>query len=161
MAGTYIFAFDSIGNRVNEVPEPAVQRGGPRQSADGKKKWIEPDSMVWRVNCKVLSEGKYEGLRVMYQLPYLFSAVPGSPNTQILGSGRRDLEKVAGFFQAVGFDLMNREIPYSINVLPWLENTLSNVSTPFLAKVTEKGFMTDLSVLPADLAPKSKKAKAK
>lgn len=161
IAGTYIFAFDSIGNRVNELPEPAIQRGGPRQSKDGKKKWFAPDSMVWRPICKIVSEGKYEGLKVMYQLPYIFAALPGTPNTQLLGTGRRDLEQVASFFQAVGFDLMNREIPYSINVLPWLENTLSNVNTPFLAKVTEKGFMSDLAVLPADLAPKQKKGKTK
>jgi hypothetical protein len=161
IAGTYVFEFDSIGNRINEIPEPAIMRGGPRQSKDGKKRWFQPDSMVWRPVLRVMSEGKYEGLKVQYMLPYIFSSVPGTPNTQLLGESRRDLEQVEGFFRAVGFDLINREIPYSVNVLPWLETTLKNVNTPFLAKVNEKGYVSDPSVLPADLAPRKKAPKGK
>lgn len=157
--GTYIFEFDSFGNRINEIPEPAVQPGGPRQSKDGSKRWFAPDSLVWRVNLKVVSEGLYEGLTVMYQLPYIFAAVPGTPNTQLLGNSRKQLEQVEEFFRAVGFDLVNREIPFSINVLPWLEKTLQQVNTPFLAKINEKGFMSDLSVLPPELNPMNKPAK--
>jgi len=159
--GTYIFQFDSFGNRINEVPEPAVQPGGPRQTKDGSKRWFAPDSLVWRVNLKVLSEGRFEGLTVMYQLPYIFAAVPGTPNTQLLGNSRKQLEQVEEFFRAVGFDLVNREIPYSVNVLPWLEKTLQSVNTPFLAKINEKGFMSDLSVLPPELSPLSGKKKVK
>ena len=161
IAGSYIFVFDSIGNRVNELPEPAIQRGGPRVSNDGKKRWFQPDSMVWRPLLRVMSEGRFEGLKVMYQLPYIFAAIPGSPNAQLLGSTRRDLEQTEKFLRAVGFDLLNREIPYSINVLPWMEQTLSAASTPFLAKINAKGFMEEPSVLPPELAPKKKVKKGK
>lgn len=157
IAGTYLFEFDSIGNRVNELPEPATQRGGPRKSADGKKRWFAPDSIVWRPIVRVTSTGIYEGLKVMYQLPYIFASIPGSPNTRFLADSRRDLENVETFFRLAGFDLVNREIPFSANVLPWIEKELSKEPTTFMAKVTEKGFLTDLSAVPADFMPNKKK----
>lgn len=161
--GTYLFKFDSMGNVVNGVPEPAIQRGGPRSSRDGKKKWVAPDQIVWRANLEVVSEGRFEGLTVMYSLPYAFTSDPVSGNTQIVTRGKRDLETLDAFFRVVGFDLAGREIPFSQNVLPWLETEFKKLGTTFMGKVNEAGFVNDLSVVPAELLPKktTKKAKAK
>jgi hypothetical protein len=152
--GTYVFRFLSMGNRVNDIPEPAIQRGGPRQSKDGKKSWFAPDSIVWRTNLEVLSEGRFHGLTVMYSLPYIFAPVVGTPNTQLLANGRRDLETVERFLRATGFDIVSREIPFSTNVLPWLEKDLKSLNVPFLARVNEKGFVESPEILPPELAPK-------
>ena len=152
IAGTYILDFIGMGNRVNELPEPKVQKGGPRQSKDGTKKWFQADSLAFVNVLQVLSEGKYQGLKIYHNVPYIFSPVPGSTGTQLQASGKNELERVETYLRAVGFDLTSQDIPFSGNVLPWLEKTLLDVHKPFMGVLGENGFLSSLSELPKELA---------
>ena len=152
IAGTYILDFVGLGNRINELPEPKTQRGGPRQSKDGKKKWFQADSLAFVTVLSVLSEGKYQGLKIYHNVPYIFSPVPGSTGTQLQASGKNELERVETFLRAAGFDLVDQDIPFSGNVLPWLEQTLLGIHKPFMGVLAETGFLNSLSELPKELA---------
>lgn len=158
IAGTYVMEFVEIGNRINEIPEPKIAKGGPRQSKDGKKKWFQEDRLVWTAKVEVL-EGKYAGLNgSITNLAYGFTPIPNSPFSQIQGS-KGELEKLEEFFRVNGFDVTGVDIPYSTNVLPWLEKKLGEVKRPFLGTFNEAGFINELSELPKELAPKKSKKK--
>lgn len=159
VAGTYMLQFLSLGGLVNEVPEPKVQRGGPRQGKDGRH-WIQPDSLVWVTILEVMSEGRFKGLKVYNNVPYIFSAIPGSPYTQLSGS-KSEIERAETFLRVNGFDVTQNDIPYSSNVLPWMEKKLFEDRRPFLGTITEKGFITTLAELPKELTPKTKKSRKK
>lgn len=157
-AGTLILQFLEIGNRINEVPEPKIQKGGPRQSKDGKKKWFQPDSLVWSAKVEVLSPGKFKGLTGTVTLPYIFSPIPNSPYTQLSGS-KNELERIEVFFRVNGFDLTSVDIPFSTNVLPWLEKKFVEVRHPFLGTFDEKGFINSPAELDKSLAKEMLKDK--
>jgi len=158
-AGTYIMKFKNMGNKVADVPEPKIQRGGPRQSRDGSKHWIAPDSLIFVTIQEVLSDGKYQGLEVYNNVPYIFSQVPGSNMTKLEASGKNELERVETYLRVAGFDLAKNDIPYSDNILPWLERYLQKNGRAFLGTLGENGFISTFADLPPELAPKAKKAK--
>lgn len=158
--GTYILEFVAFGNRGNvDVPEQKIQHGGPRTGKDGKK-WYQEDSLVFVAQVQVKSEGPYEGLSLYMNLPYIFSALPGG-NTELKGR-KGEIERTETFLRVNGFDLAANDIPYSGNVLPWLEKRLQEVAVPFLGTVDSKGWIKDPAPLPKELIPARKpKAKAK
>lgn len=159
IAGVYIMQFLSLGNRQNELPEVKTQRGGPRQGKDGRK-WFQEDSLAWITILEVMSEGRFEGLKVFHNVPYIFSSVPGTQFTQLIGK-KGEVERIESFLRVAGFDLTSEDIPYSTNVLPWMEKKLFEVRRPFMATINDKGFITDLSELPAGMAPVKKKKSKK
>lgn len=158
-AGTYIMEFKSFGNLVNEIPEPKVQLGGPRQSSDGKKKWYQPDSLAAVTLLEVQSEGRFQGLVVYNNIPYIFSPVQGTNSTKLEARSQKELERVESFLRVSGFDLATEDIPFSVNVLPWLQRRLNEVKRPFLGTIGETGFITSVAELPKELAPKKAKKK--
>lgn len=157
-AGTYIVRFKQFGNRMNGIPDKKLNRGGPRQSADGKKKWIAPDELVAVSELEIVSEGIYSGLSIFTNIPYSFSAAPSGGVCEIYDSPR-NLKRLEEFLRMTGFDV-TRDIPFSQNVLPWLERELLDIGHIFMAVTSEKGFVDSISEIPADLLPKPvKKAK--
>ena len=154
IAGSYILEFSKFGNRGNvDVPEPKIQRGGPRTGKDGKK-WFQEDSLVFSAAVEVKSEGKYQGLMLYMNLPYIFSPMVGG-GTELKGK-KGEIERTETFLRVNGFDLGQEDIPYSGNVLPWLEGRLQNIAVPFLGTVDEAGWVKDPAQLPKELMPKKK-----
>lgn len=157
--GTYIAHFKEFGNRTNSIPDKKLQRGGPRQSKDGTKKWVQPDELVFVATLEIEDEGIYNGLTVTMNLPYSFAAAASGGVVDIYDS-QRNLERLEEFFRSCGFDLA-QDIPYSPNVLPFLERKLQDAGTPFMITTTDKGFVDTISPIPTGLMkPKAKKAKA-
>lgn len=159
IAGTYIMQFEQMGNRIGEYPEPKIQRGGPRQSKDGTKKWFQPDSLVFSTVLTIQSEDRFKGLKVYNSVPYIFSGVPGTNITKLEANSKNELERVEVFLRVAGFDLATNDIPYSPNVLPWMENKLQELGRSFLGTVSEAGFVTSFGDLPVGLAPIKKARK--
>lgn len=158
--GTYIAHFKEFGNRANGIPDKKIQRGGPRQSKDGTKKWVQPDELVFTAALEIEDEGIYHGLTVSMNLPYSFAASPSGGTVEIYDS-QRNLERLEEFFRACGFDLA-QDIPFSPNVLPFLEHQMKGTEAPFMVTTTEKGFVDSIAPIPAGLLSKPKaKAKAK
>lgn len=161
MPGQYVGEFGGIGGRVNDVPEIAIQRGGPRQTLDGRSWWAD-DQMVWKPQVKVITEGIYKDMLVTYVIPYCFAPVPGTQFTKITGT-RAAVNQNENFLRAMGMDLLNTEIPFSQNVLPWLEAHLLEVKQPFLFSIDENGFIDrkSLSSVPPELLARSVKKTTK
>lgn len=158
VAGTYIVHFKQFGNRINGIPDKKIQRGGPRQSKDGKKKWVAPDQLVFVAEMEIESEGNYKGLIIRTNLPYSFVASPTGGNCDVYDDAR-NLKRLEEFMRIAGFDPM-RDIPFSQNVLPWWEGELQAIGRPFMAVTTAEGFIDSISEIPADLLPKKSSKKA-
>ncbi|HEY6020135.1 MAG TPA: hypothetical protein VIY48_09600 [Candidatus Paceibacterota bacterium] len=158
IGGTYVVHFKEFGNRVNGIPQHKVQRGGPRQSRDGKKKWVAPDQLVCTVVLEVESDGIYEGLTITKNLPYCFVPSPMGATTDMYDSPS-NLKQWEEFYRAVGLN-EDVAIPYSPNVLPWLERELQDRG-PFMVTTSEKGFVDSFAPIPAELRKAKPKKAAK
>ncbi len=71
--------------------------------------------------------------------------------------GKRDLERFETFMRAQGINLADLVIPFSPNILPWLEKYLQENAKPFMVTTNDKGFIDTRSTIPAHLLPKDKK----
>lgn len=160
-AGTYIVHLKEFSNRVNGVPEPKIQRGGERTNQKGGKYFV-PDKQVFHALLEVEDEGhRFDGLNILAILPYGFEQLPGTNVAMINVEGSRDMERIELFLRYTGLDF-NTEIPFSINVLPWLEQQLLNANTSFMVTTNKDGFIDSYAPLPTALANiKKKPAKKK
>ncbi len=154
--GTHIVKFFNFGNRINEIPEPKIQRGGPRKSPNGGT-YIANDKLVFTANLEIVEGSQYDGLRLSDIQTYGFEPVPGSGETMITMDGKRDLERFETFMRAQGINLADLVIPFSPNILPWLEKYLQENAKPFMVTTNDKGFIDTRSTIPAHLLPKDKK----
>jgi hypothetical protein len=154
--GTHIVKFVEFSNRNNEVPEPKIQRGGPRKTKMGGS-YIAPDKLVYTSLLEICDGSQYDGLRIVDTHTYGFDPVPGSPDAMIVMEGQKDLERFEAFMRAQGINLGQLVIPYSGNVLPWLEAQLQSSAKPFMVTTNDKGFVDTRSPVPAHLLPKAKK----
>lgn len=147
---TNLVRFKEFSNRDNGVPEPKIKRGGPRKGKNGAQ-WIAPDELVFIPMLEIV-EGQYKGLTIPYSLNYGFEPDPGTPYTLINASAGR-LAQIEEFFRAAGFDLAKEEIPFSDNILPWLENRLNKAHRIFSVSLNKDGYVDKLAEIPEYLLP--------
>lgn len=140
----YLVKFVAFANRVGRtddnpgVPEPKLDAGGWRQGKNGP--YFEDDKLVASAKLEVVEKGPYKGLTIPYKLPYIFAQYPGTLITMLEGTaGER--KKVETFLRLVGLDMVNDEIPWSANVLPYLEFKLQEASKIFTVRLNDKGFI--------------------
>lgn len=157
-AGTYLVRFREFGNRQNKtegnsgMPEPYIKRGGMRQGKNGAA-WFAPDELSVSAKLEVVDPGSpYKGLNIIYSFPYAFEVQPGTVFTMITAKATR-LVKIEEFLRIAGLDFLNDDIPYSTNVLPWLENRLQSARKRFSVTLNEKGFVQTLTEIPDYLLP--------
>lgn len=170
----YIVKFVEFSNRTGRsddnsgVPEPKIKLGGYRQGRNGT--YYAPDSLVAVAKFVVVEAGAYKGLSIPYELPYIFTQYQGTMLTQLEGTaGER--QKIETFLTVLGIDMVNDEIPWAGNVLPFLEAKLQAADRFATLRLNERGYVdkNGLASLPSYLvtpellgeedAPK-KKAKA-
>jgi hypothetical protein len=157
--GTYLVRFREFGNRQNKsegntgMPEPYIKRGGMREGKDGKSRWFAPDELSVSAKLEVVDPGSpYKGLNIIYSFPYAFEMQPGTVFTMITAKAGR-LVKIEEFLRIAGLDFLNDDIPYSTNVLPWLEKRLQSAHKRFSVTLNEKGFVQTLTEIPDYLLP--------
>lgn len=172
----YLVRFNEFGNRVGRtddnpgVPEPKVRPGKQMPGKNGGFYWVN-DSLEASAKLVVVEHGLYEGMTIPYSLPYIFEQYPGSTITMLKGTAAQN-RRIEDFLRAAGFDLLNDEIPWTSNVLPYLEFKLQEASGVFSVQLNENGFVAKDGVrsIPASLvealigdakAAKKPKAKAK
>ena len=149
--------FAEFGHRVNEVPEPNLKRGGVRKGKNGGT-YVAPDELQTVAMLEIVDESAYEGMRVPYTFPYAFERYQSTMNTQITASAGR-LARIEEFFRVTGFDLTTEDIPFSDNVLPWLEERLQDADKVFSISFNDKGYIESLTEIPEFLLPDKKPAK--
>ena len=145
VAGTYIAQFSGFGNRVDDIPEPKVWKGGPRQGKDGKR-WWQDDRLMFYVEYTVI-KGNYKGLTLLDFQPYLFERFQNTEYTVLTGS-RSNINKVEAALSVNGFDFQTTEIPYEGNILPWLEEHLLGTCKEVLVNLKDNGFIESVTPLP-------------
>jgi hypothetical protein len=143
----YLVKFQEYANRVGKsdtnpgVPEPKIKPGGWRNGPNGQ--YYEHDKLVFTAKLVVVSgerEGMYKGLTINYELPYIFQQYPGTMIAMLEGTaGER--KKVETFLTLTGFDMVQDEIPWAGNVLPFLEAKQQVADNIFQVYVNENGFV--------------------
>jgi hypothetical protein len=128
-------------------PEPYIERGGPRKSKDGGS-YYAADEMRFRAQVEILDEDdKLDGLVVSWPLPYLFEQAPGLTNAILIGK-KAQLGRLNDGLKALGYDPnTDDDIPYSPNVLPWLDSWFLAHRRPFQMTLNEKGFVDSTSLI--------------
>lgn len=156
---THLVRFKEFGNRVNEVPEPELKRGGDvRQNRNGGT-YVTRDELRVKANLEVI-EGEYEGMSIMFMFPYAFEPISGSPYADVVTTPKK-MEKIELFFRSAGLDTRDPDfhIAYSGNVLPALEQMLLDAGGVFSVSLNADGFVDAMSPLPAGSFKKPKKSK--
>ncbi len=143
----YLVKFLEYANRVGKtdtnpgVPEAKVKPGGWAQGPNGP--FYRDEDIVFHARLVVVggdSDGMYKGLTINYELPYLFRQYPGQMITMLEG-GTNARKKVETFLTVTGFDMVKDDIPFSPNVLPWLEARQQAHDAVFEVRLNEKGFV--------------------
>ena len=152
----YLVKFLEYANRVGRtednpgVPEPKIEPGGWRQGHNGP--YYEADKLIASAKLVVVEGGPYQGLTIPHKIPYIFAQYPGTLISMLEGTaGER--KKVETFLQLTGFDMVNDEIAWAGNVLPFLEAKQQVSDSIFTVRLNEKGFVDKdgLSSIPAYL----------
>jgi len=155
--GSYIVKFGEVKHADKELPIPYIERGGPRESRDGKSKWFADDEPRFRVSMVVV-DGPCDGLEITYWLPYIFT---NAGNGECVLEGRKNqLKRMEEFLRAVGFDTLNDSIPYSDNVLPAFNNIIQKRNEMFSVTLGDKGYVDSIVRIPASLLPKKSAKKS-
>lgn len=162
--GQYIFSFQGLGARVNNIPTVKIQRGGPRQTKTGGT-WVAPDEQVFVGVFKIESENAYKGLTANCNLPFSFASPQSGENCDIYDS-KRNIARLELFLRVVGGveNLGMFEVPYYSDpsaILVWLEKFLLKQGKVFTANVGERGFfeIDTVASIPDELLPRKKASK--
>lgn len=128
--GTFLCRFGGFTRRgENEDAEPFDKKGGPREFTrpSGKvSKWIEPDRRKF-TNILVIASGPFEGYSYIYSLDYLFTPA-GSGMCKLQTTRAGWLDKLEKFLDVCGWNRETTAIPWSENVLPYLEQRLLDLA---------------------------------
>jgi hypothetical protein len=149
----YLVKFLEFSNRVGAsdtnpgVPEPKIEPGGPRPGRGGSTYWAE-DRLVARAKLVVVEKGLYKGLNIIYTLPYIFTQDDMFPSLTLFEGTEGQRKILEGFLLTAGLDLLNDEIPWSGNVLPYLEGKLKAADKIFSVRLNEKGFVDKEGIAP-------------
>jgi len=144
-AEPYLVKFLEFGNRVGRsdtnpgVAEPKIDPGGNYPGRNGGTYYV-PDQLVGSAKLVVVEKGNYKGMTIPFKVPYIFEPAPGTTLTMLVGSKSQN-KKVEDFLRIAGMDLLNEEIPFSTNVLPWLEARLQVANKVFSVQLNERGFV--------------------
>jgi hypothetical protein len=154
----YLVKFLDFANRVGRsddnpgVPEPKVKPAEYKTWPDGGRSFI-PESLVFTAKFLVVEKGLYRGLTIpMNDIPYLFAPYSTTGLAMIEGT-KGQKAKLETFLQILGLDFVNDEIPYSANVLPWLEEKFLAAGKVLSLQLNEKGYVArdGLRAIPAYL----------
>lgn len=147
----YLVRFKEFGNRASGAPETKIDPGGPRTTKDGRS-WYASDRLVASAKLEVVEDSIYNGLIIPYKLPYIFVPEPGTALAGFEGT-RGEMKKWDDFLTLAGFNVQDEEIPFSVNVLPWLEAALQVKNAIFQVTLNDHGFVDTLSGIPKGLLP--------
>lgn len=147
LSASVVVMFEKFIGKKDEPPSPTIQKGGPREK-DGKK-WFQEDHLVFTALLKVVSK-RYKGIEIPYIMDYTFRQYENTSDT-IIPFGNKRKQQVVDFLKFFGWDPETDVIPFSENVLPFLEKLLHSKGVKVLATLDDKGWVKDLSPFSDDL----------
>jgi hypothetical protein len=144
--GSVVLNFDRFSAKKDELPQPKIQKGGPREY--NGKKWFAKDKLVFTAIFKIVSK-KYKTMEVPYVLDYTFRQWEDTTDV-VIPMGNKKCDQVIEFLKLCGWDEEADSIPWSDNVLPFLEKVLRVKQKPILA-VLKNGWIDSISEFSNDL----------
>lgn len=145
--GTYIVRYDGMVAKEGQVPSPFVVKGGERKRKDGGTFKAE-DYLAFTVLLRIVSK-ENKGVHLPVQLTYSFEQYKDTGETLIL-LGRVAYERTAQFLEYAGIDFNTDTIPYSENILPWIDETLQKRNVKFQVSLKD-GYVDDMFQLAKEL----------
>lgn len=140
VSASVVVMFDRFASKKDEPPSPRIQKGGPREY--NGKKWTADDKLVFTPILKVASK-RFKGMEIPYVLDYTFRQFENTKDT-VIPYGSKQKNKVLDFLRLFGWDDQEDVIPFSDNVLPFLQNLLHAKGTKVLATI-KGGYISEIS----------------
>lgn len=145
--GTYIVRYNGMVAQEGSLPVPKlIEARVCKKKAGGT--WTAPAKLVFTVLLRVLSVS-HKRLTIPLPLDYSFEQYKDS-NETLIPLGSKSLEKTAKFVEMAGLDFTKDTIPWSENVLPFLDELFRDRNTKFQI-VLEKGYVESIIPMPSEL----------
>ncbi|MBE0573339.1 hypothetical protein IH575_00345 [Candidatus Dojkabacteria bacterium] len=138
--GSYICKFIGFWSKNDEPPTP--KKVPARSGVSKGKSYQIPEHLEFTALFEVQT-GKWKRYQLSQNLFYAFSEYDGGI-TQIKGNGSKKLEE---FLQVCGMDFVSDDIPFSENVLPYVEKMLLERGKKVIISVSPDGWVD--SIVPA------------
>ena len=153
--GTHPVRFGGFTRRGEaEEAEPYVKRGGKRtkRHKSGKTStFTVPDQLRFTSVLDIVG-GDFDGYSAIYWLVYVFERGTDGVAKAVSRSGT-SLDRVKEFLTMTGWDTENEAIPFSDNVLPYLERELlARADDNMFMATFEDGWPTALNEIPTGLS---------
>lgn len=146
IGGSYRCIF--AGFAAKEGEPPTIRSVEARSGSKNGKPWKIPTHLEFTALFDVVS-GKWKNYRLVYNLSYNFSrydpeddADDASAITMITG------DKLANFLELCGMNFDNDSIPWSENVLVFLEKLLNARKRQVIISLNENGWVKDIGSVP-------------
>ena len=147
--GTFIVRYDGMVTQDGNLPMPKLMKGGERKSKNGKGTWIAPDYLAFTVLLKVISNPN-KRIKIPYNLNYSFEQYLDTKET-LIPIGSSPLERTEKFLRVAGYDFSTDSIPWSENVLPAVDDTLTDRAVKFQVFM-KNGYVDDIAPMPPILS---------
>jgi hypothetical protein len=154
--GTHIVRFKRFVAKPGELPMPRMVEGKDVKLRDGRS-YYKPEHLQFTVLLEILN-GDWEGAEMPLFLEYNFGR--DKDGTAYLNGSKGQNKKVYDFLELAGFDVVQESLAYSDNVLPYLEQILSERDEPFMVTM-ENGYIKTLAEVPAGMFKKAVKGATK
>jgi len=146
LGGTHRAIFVGFAGKENEPPTIRNVESKSGTSHAGKKYFIK-EHLEFTALFDVVS-GKWKNYRLVYNMPYSFEEyvdeASGKSITLVYG------EKVTKFLQLCGLDFSTDSIPWSDNVLVFLQKLLLARAKPIAIALNDTGWVKDMSEIPEE-----------
>lgn len=142
--GSYVCKFIGLWSREGEPPTP---KKVPAKSGVSKGKPYQiPEHLEFTALFEIQSPKKWKRYQLSQNLFYAFSEYEGGI-TQIKGNGSKKLEE---FLQVCGMDFVSDDIPFSENVLPYVEKLLLERNHKVIISLNPDGWVDSIVPAPED-----------
>lgn len=143
LRGSFVGKFAGIAKPQGQPPAAKLYEGTFTNKVTGNKEGYSYEAFTALFEVTV---GSWAGVVIPVFLRYNFVDAGDGETTGIKGQGKHST-MLAQFMEYSGFDLLNESIPYSENVLPWLEaNLLENDESMLI--VLEDGYAQSFGPAP-------------
>lgn len=145
IGGSYMCKFIGFWSREGEPPTPKKVEARTGTSSKGNAYKI-PEHLEFTVLFEIVTPKKWSKYQLSMNLFYAFSEYEGGI-TQIKGAGS---QKLVEFLEVAGVDFTTDDIPFSENVLPFIEKMLLNRNKTMVISLNQKGWVDSVVVAPDD-----------
>jgi hypothetical protein len=139
---TYIAVFEGFVHAKDQPPIPkwVDERKGQKK---GGGSFSIPRHIEFMPIFGVIA-GPYQGLKIVTPMSYAFRELDDG-STQLFGTG---VNKTVEFLERTGLNFVTDDIPYSDNILPFLEELLLDRQVPVAIALNEQGYVSSIAAPP-------------